>query len=135
MCCLSEIGINTSRGVLYTEMYTNSKPMPIKTANVNVSSFPYPSPVSPTGFQNNSGRLKAHDLPSRFKRKYIIGDELGFGGFGFVYTVKRISDGMELACKFIYKHQIAPSSWVQDKKLGVVPMEVAVLYNVFQNLM
>ena len=90
--------------------------------------YGYPSPVSPP--VRHQGHLQDVILPYRFNQQYSVDDEIGFGGFGFVYAVTRKSDGLEVACKFIYKEKISRSSWYNDVELGRVPMEVAVLKNV-----
>jgi hypothetical protein len=110
-----------------------SKPIPIKTCYAPSAASIYPSPTSPTGvaFQTASQTIKGFPLSIEFTQKYLVGSELGFGGFGFVYSATRISDGLQVACKFIYKSKIVRSSWTIDKHLGRVPMEVAVLKNVF----
>jgi hypothetical protein len=65
-------------------------------------------------------------LSTQFTSRYELGDLLGDGAFGFVFTAKRLADGVEVAVKFIIKSKIAKDSWliVGDEKL---PNEVATL--------
>jgi serine/threonine protein kinase len=108
-----------------------SRPIPIKTNAVATSVSPYPSPTSPTGMAFSPSQCIAnYPLSCEFLSKYKLGMELGFGGFGFVYSATRLSDGVEVACKFIFKSKIVRSSWTFDKTLGRIPMEIAVLKNV-----
>lgn len=115
-------------------MLTSSKPIKVDTSIVRkcADDYGYPSPVSPP--VRKPGHLEDVILPSRFINEYTVEDEIGFGGFGFVYAVTRKRDGVELACKFIFKEKISRSSWYNDADLGLVPMEVAVLKNVCINL-
>lgn len=107
-----------------------SQPITIQTKNLNPADA-YPSPVSPSAMFSPSSYLQNYKFPVAFTSRYQLGEELGFGGFGFVYSAIRLSDGLEVACKFIFKSKIARSSWTIDKVLGQCPMEVAVLKNVF----
>ncbi len=114
-----------------------AKPIPIKTSNLAIKQqqqpavCPYPSPVSPSTMAfSPTSFLSTYSLPRRLTSQYMVRHELGFGGFGFVYAVTRIADGAQLACKFIFKSKVSPSSWTSDRDLGTCPMEVAVLKNV-----
>ncbi|KAJ3393282.1 hypothetical protein HDU84_002361 [Entophlyctis sp. JEL0112] len=49
---------------------------------------------------------------------------LGNGGFGFVTSAVRNSDGAEVAVKFILREKVPPKSWARDPVLGVIPVEV-----------
>lgn len=107
-----------------------SKPIAIKTNNLSKASA-YPSPVSPSGLDFSPSKfIQTYSLPESFTSKYVLSHELGFGGFGFVYAVNRLSDGQKLACKFIFKSKVSRNSWTSDRELGLCPMEVAVLKNV-----
>ncbi|EGF98059.1 uncharacterized protein MELLADRAFT_27719, partial [Melampsora larici-populina 98AG31] len=53
-----------------------------------------------------------------FDRTYLIGDELGSGGFGFVVQATRQNDGLLCAVKFIYKDKIPSHAWVKDDFWG-----------------
>ena len=65
-------------------------------------------------------------LSTRFTSRYELGELLGDGAFGFVFTSRRIADGVKVAVKFIIKSKIAKDSWVEvgGEKL---PNEVATL--------
>ncbi|KAK9466154.1 kinase-like domain-containing protein [Lipomyces arxii] len=72
-------------------------------------------------------KLGGHVLPAEFLSRYLVGDELGSGGFGFVMSATRYSTGEEVAVKFIYRHKVPQHSWVHDPVHGAVPAEVYVL--------
>ena len=61
-----------------------------------------------------AGALKNHPLLKSFQEKYELGDELGYGGFGFVCAARqRLSNGQlspEVAVKFVYKDKMAPET-------------------------
>lgn len=65
-----------------------------------------------------------------FLSKYVIGEELGSGGYGFVVSAREKATGIERAVKFIFKNKIPAHSWVKDRELGVIPMEIYILKNV-----
>lgn len=71
--------------------------------------------------------LSTRTLHPHFVSTYDLGDELGSGGFGFVVSAKRRTDGMPVAVKFIWKNKVPSHGWVKDPQLGIVPMEVFVL--------
>ncbi|KAK9459749.1 uncharacterized protein V1516DRAFT_677877 [Lipomyces oligophaga] len=71
-----------------------------------------------------SDRLKGYSLHSEFDDKYLLGDELGSGGFGFVMSATRFSDRQEVAVKFIYRQKIPAHAWINDMVYGPVPMEL-----------
>ncbi|CAH7684915.1 kinase-like domain-containing protein, partial [Phakopsora pachyrhizi] len=58
--------------------------------------------------------LNSHKLDADFRENFVLGDELGCGGFGFVVRATRIKDGLSCAVKFIYKEKIPSHGWVQD---------------------
>lgn len=74
--------------------------------------------------------LTNYPLNPSFTSQYLLGDELGSGGFGFVVSVHRRIDYREFAVKFIFKAKVSPQHWVRDIQLGLVPMEVFLLKNV-----
>jgi len=67
---------------------------------------------------------------SEFSKKYRVKEEMGKGGFGIVFVAERISDGMEVAVKFIIKEKVSVSAWVKDPDLGVIPRECYLLKHV-----
>ncbi|PWN46347.1 kinase-like protein [Ceraceosorus guamensis] len=71
--------------------------------------------------------LSNHRLHADFARQYVLGDELGSGGFGFVVRATRVCDGFPVAVKFIFKDKVPNHGWVRDPSLGVIPMEAFVL--------
>lgn len=73
--------------------------------------------------------LSKHVLNPEFVRRYQIGDELGSGGFGFVVAARQISDGREVAIKFIHKDKVPVHGWIRDPELDYIPMEIYVIKN------
>jgi serine/threonine protein kinase len=65
-----------------------------------------------------------------YSDKYSLERELGSGGFGTVWSAKRLCDGASVAIKFIKRSKIAPKCWTTDPELGPCPLEVFVLKNV-----
>jgi serine/threonine protein kinase len=74
--------------------------------------------------------LQSHKLEPAFAARYVVQDELGSGGFGFVVSALRISDGREVAVKFILRAKVPRHGWVADPELGLVPIEIAILSRV-----
>ena len=74
--------------------------------------------------------LQNHKLEPFFASRYIIQDELGSGGFGFVVSAIRIADGREVAVKFVLRAKVPRHGWVSDPELGLVPIEIAILSSV-----
>jgi serine/threonine protein kinase len=74
--------------------------------------------------------LQNHNLEPMFTSRYVIQDELGSGGFGFVVSAVRIADGREVAVKFILRAKVPRHGWVSDPELGLVPIEIAILSSV-----
>ena len=114
-----------------------SRPIQINTSNLNGNvskssrNNPYPSPVSPTTLSFSPSKfLSSYQLPYSFTSRYLLHEELGYGGFGFVYSIIRIADSARFACKFIFKSKVSRNCWTIDRELGQCPMEVAVLKNV-----
>lgn len=65
-----------------------------------------------------------------FSKKYRVKEEMGRGGFGVVFVAERISDGVEVAVKFIIKEKVPVSAWVKDPELGIIPRECYLLKHV-----
>ncbi|KAI9301098.1 kinase-like domain-containing protein [Cunninghamella echinulata] len=70
--------------------------------------------------------LRGYSLPPTFYAKYIIGQELGSGGFGFVLSVTERATGLERAIKFIYKNKVPPSAWITHHGQRL-PIEIYIL--------
>ncbi|KAH9946964.1 kinase-like domain-containing protein [Amylocystis lapponica] len=68
-----------------------------------------------------------HMLNPYFVRSYVLGDELGAGGYGFVMTARRRDEGREVAVKFVIKDKVPEHAWWQDDLLGRIPTEVMLL--------
>ncbi|KAJ3210308.1 hypothetical protein HDU82_008380 [Entophlyctis luteolus] len=72
-------------------------------------------------------------LPDTFAKNYNLGGLLGDGAFGFVMTATRLSDGKEVAVKFISREKIPYDLWVADPSAAhgeKVPIEVATLQKI-----
>ena len=95
---------------------------------VTTQHFPAPPPGSnPTVSYTH---LQSHKLEPSFAARYVLQDELGSGGFGFVVSALRLKDGHEVAVKFILRAKVPRHGWVQDPELGLVPIEISILSRV-----
>ncbi|KAJ3326326.1 Kinesin-like protein kif22 [Boothiomyces sp. JEL0866] len=65
-------------------------------------------------------------ISPEFTDKYILGDLLGDGAFGFVFTATTIETNAEVAVKFIVRSKICREGWVKDGDV-LLPAEVATL--------
>ncbi|ORX44749.1 Pkinase-domain-containing protein [Hesseltinella vesiculosa] len=70
--------------------------------------------------------LMHHRLDSAFSAKYVLREELGSGGFGFVLAANERKSGREVAVKFIFRDKVPYHAWVRTEQ-GVLPMEIYVL--------
>ncbi|XP_036430946.1 serine/threonine-protein kinase pim-1-like [Colossoma macropomum] len=64
--------------------------------------------------------------PDTFESRYVVGDKLGEGSFGSVFEGRRVSDGLQVAIKFVSKRErdLYLQSPVESK---AVPVEVALM--------
>ncbi|KAL7833495.1 hypothetical protein AOLI_G00284550 [Acnodon oligacanthus] len=64
--------------------------------------------------------------PESFKSRYVVGHKLGQGGFGSVFNGRRVSDGLQVAIKFVSKRKSRRYLYspVESK---AVPAEVALM--------
>ncbi|KAJ3085026.1 hypothetical protein HK102_000388, partial [Quaeritorhiza haematococci] len=84
-----------------------------------------PTAIPTNHFLNTTERaLSSHRLHPVFQTKYILGEELGSGGFGFVCRATQRSDGKDFAVKFIYRSKVPNVGWARDPELGIVPLEI-----------
>lgn len=74
--------------------------------------------------------LQHYQFHPQFLANYTIGEELGSGGYGFVVSATENKTGIERAVKFIFRNKIPQHCWVQDRELGIIPMEIYILKNV-----
>lgn len=86
-----------------------------------------PQPASAEPQTVSAKHLSNRLLHPAFAATYSLADELGSGGFGFVVSATRNSDGMPVAVKFIWKDKVPSHGWVRDPVLGVIPLEAFVL--------
>lgn len=68
-----------------------------------------------------------HYLDPAFTELYLLGDELGSGGYGFVMTALHRELGLEVAVKFIVKNKVPEKAWVEDNIFGKIPAEIMIL--------
>ena len=71
----------------------------------------------PTGYRLNE----------RFARAYVLREEIGNGGYGFVMVATRRDSPVDVAVKFIIRKKIPSHAWVQDSKFGRHPTEIWLL--------
>jgi len=68
-----------------------------------------------------------HRLNERFARSYMLREEIGSGGYGFVMVASRRGSPVDVAVKFIVRKKVPSHAWVQDSKLGRLPTEIWLL--------
>ena len=68
-----------------------------------------------------------HRLDERFARSYVLREEIGSGGYGFVMVASRRNSLGDVAVKFIIRKKVPAHAWVQDSKLGLLPTEIWLL--------
>ncbi|KAJ3111264.1 hypothetical protein HK100_002746, partial [Physocladia obscura] len=98
-----------------------------------LSATPTPShPKTPESVPPPKATLPLlHTMDPKFLSIYIPNPVcLGSGGFGFVTSAIRKSDGVEVAVKFILREKVPAKAWVRDSALGVVPTEVYILKHI-----
>lgn len=112
-------------------------PIAINTKNKQQTPVASPLPPSPPStplleqeLTVSARSLMNHKLHPVFEEKYVLGEELGSGGFGFVVSAVERHTGIERAVKFIFRHKVPDHAWVRDPCLGPVPMEIYVLRHV-----
>ncbi|RKP02585.1 hypothetical protein CXG81DRAFT_10642 [Caulochytrium protostelioides] len=74
--------------------------------------------------------LHDYTLDAAFTAQYLLGDELGCGGFGFVCSAIHRRSGVEVAVKFVLKRKIPSRGWVFDPLYrggNALPSEIAIL--------
>lgn len=65
-----------------------------------------------------------------YSHKYNTLRPLGSGAFGFVWTAVEKEGNKEVVVKFIKKEKVLEDCWVEDPKLGRVPLEISILSKV-----
>jgi hypothetical protein len=66
-------------------------------------------------------------LSRKFSDYYILGDLLGDGAFGFVFSARRRNSHGEVAVKFIIRSKVPPEHWDTLENGDSVPREICVL--------
>ncbi|KAF9921969.1 hypothetical protein BGZ65_009938, partial [Modicella reniformis] len=87
-------------------------------------------PILQESLTVSAQELQNYPLVPEFLAEYVLGNELGSGGFGFVVSATRKVDHKEVAVKFIFRDKVPVQGWAKDPELGLIPMEISVLRNV-----
>lgn len=104
---------------------------PLATNSSSNNNLPVTPPATPKGELTVSAKLLMHhNLHPEFTAKYVLGQELGSGGFGFVVSAHERATGIERAVKFIIRKKVPSNAWVCDPKMGPIPMEIYTLKHV-----
>jgi len=90
----------------------------------------YNSALTKKGFEYLDKCFMNYSYNPEFSKKYRVKEEVGRGGFGLVFVAERISDGVEVAVKFIIKEKVPVSAWIKDPDLGIIPRECYLLKHV-----
>jgi serine/threonine protein kinase len=99
--------------------------------NTYQQSYPVSPPTTPKEELTTSARLLMHHTTHpEFNKKYILGQELGSGGFGFVVSAYERQTGIERAVKFIIRDKVPSNAWIRDPEMGPIPMEIYTLKHV-----
>ncbi|XP_055871276.1 uncharacterized protein LOC106056299 [Biomphalaria glabrata] len=69
-------------------------------------------------------------IAGKFTSKYVVGEALGQGSFGFVRRAKRKDSQTTCVVKFIKKSKMFEDSWTYHEVFKKVPLEVAILSTV-----
>ncbi|XP_065063667.1 PAS domain-containing serine/threonine-protein kinase-like [Rhopilema esculentum] len=77
-----------------------------------------------------SRSLTEENLKGQYDERYLTLKSIGKGAFGFVKLAQRRLDGQEVVVKFIQKSKIVPSSWIEHKSFGKIPLEVYYLVKI-----
>ncbi|KAF9227490.1 kinase-like protein, partial [Gyrodon lividus] len=78
--------------------------------------------------RNYSPRFpEGHYFNPAFVQLYIVGDELGSGGYGFVMTALHRRLNSEVAVKFVIKEKVPEQAWINHDTFGRIPMEIMLL--------
>jgi serine/threonine protein kinase len=120
------------------QLYSQPKSMNYNTISIHplVNNTSQNLPVTPPATPKQdeltvSARLLMHHtLHPEFTKKYVLGQELGSGGFGFVVAAHERQTGIERAVKFIIRKKVPSSAWVNDPQMGPMPMEIYTLKHV-----
>lgn len=117
----SHTSASSSRDVVCESAYTSLEPDSLLLA--------YGPPISDDLCSvNYSPRFPpGHYLYPAFARAYLLGDELGSGGYGFVMTALHRRRKSEVAVKLVIKEKVPEQAWVNHDTLGKIPMEIMLL--------
>ncbi|KAJ1554624.1 hypothetical protein HK096_002672 [Nowakowskiella sp. JEL0078] len=109
---------------------SSSTPHLANTKFDNFLNSPAHSPVSPNPAPVARKRPPKYKVPPEFEARYALRDELGIGGYGYIFSAIRRKDSREVAVKLLPREHVAVNRWTVDPGLGLVPMELWVMKNV-----
>jgi len=111
------------------EMFTETRSLSLPLLSPRSSSgSPDPIPCDPLDATVYSHWFPTgHQLNEQFTRSYILREEIGNGGYGFVMVASRRGSPVDVAVKFIIRKKVPSHGWVQDSKLGRHPTEIWLL--------
>ncbi|BFZ61683.1 ATP binding [Saitoella coloradoensis] len=97
--------------------------------------LPITPPATPTlehqqQSQNPTNPEDPSTFSSTFLASYTPTHVLGRGGFGFVMSCTQHRTSTPVAVKFINRAKIPKHAWINDRDLGMVPMEIHILSRV-----
>jgi protein-serine/threonine kinase len=58
---------------------------------------------------------------------FVILEEMGQGAYGQVKLARHRSNGKKVVLKYVTKRRILVDTWIRDRRLGTVPLEIHVL--------
>jgi len=111
------------------ELSTKSRPLPPSL----LSSRPCSGSSDPFAYDPLNATMYSHRFPTghrlnkRFARSYLLREEIGSGGYGFVMVASRRGSPGDVAVKFIIREKVPVHAWAQDSKLGRLPTEIWLL--------
>lgn len=111
------------------ELFDETRPLSLTLLNARpASGSPNLFVCDPLDATMYSHRFQSgHRLNERFARSYLLREEIGSGGYGFVMVASRRSRPGDVAVKFIIKKKVPAHAWMQDSKLGRLPTEIWLL--------
>lgn len=108
---------------------TETRPLSLSiSSSCSSSGLPDPFARDPLDATMYSKRFPTgYRLNEQFAHSYILREEIGSGGYGFVMVATRRDSSVDVAVKFIIRKKVPSHAWVQDSKLGRHPTEIWLL--------
>lgn len=107
--------------------YSDERIPPLQHSPPSPPSFPNPISDELCAINYSARFPPGHYLNPAFARVYLLGDELGSGGYGFVMTALHRRHGAEVAVKFVIKAKVPEQAWINHDTLGRIPVEIMLL--------